>query len=533
MTLVASAHVTRLHEAHEALDVSEQALRRSESHYRSLVEYAPFGVLRCTLEGIVLSANRALAEILRYDTAREIVGKHLLRDVYERDHDWEDLKASLAVEVMSPFTEIAWRRGDGSSSRVRTRFRVVRGEPGEGAALLGFVEDVTERQGLEDRLRQAQKMEAVGQLAGGVAHDFNNLLTVILGSCELLLQDAPTGFAHEEVTEIQGAAKKAAALTQQLLAFSRRQPLAPEVLDPNRVVPDVLKLLRRMIGEDVEIETILRHGSGMFEADPAQLQQVLMNLVVNARDAMPTGGVITIETARTVFDDEAVRSRPGARPGTYVTVAVSDTGTGMSAETQRRLFEPFFTTKEPGVGTGLGLATVYGVVRQSNGYIDVKSELGRGSTFTVCLPLVQAPAGETAIEALAPPDGGSETILLAEDEELLRDLARRVLSRAGYALLEAKNGEEAARVADEYGGVIHAVITDVVMPKKSGRALVEHLAATRGNLKVLYMSGYPDAAVERHGVFEAHESFLRKPFTPQDLLAALRTLLDEGAVIPL
>ncbi|HUP52595.1 MAG TPA: ATP-binding protein, partial [Longimicrobiales bacterium] len=370
MTLVASAHVTRLHEAHEALDVSEQALRRSESHYRSLVEYAPFGVLRCTLDGVVLSANRALAEILRYDTAREIVGKHLLRDVYERDHDWEDLKASLAVEVMSPFTEIAWRRGDGSSSRVRTRFRVVRGDPGEGAALLGFVEDVTERQGLEDRLRQAQKMEAVGQLAGGVAHDFNNILAAMMMHSELMgMGENLSEDVREGLLQIRGYAERAANLTRQLLLFSRKQVMQPRELDLNEVVSSLAKMLQRIIGEDVRLQLSLHPTPLMTRADAGMLDQILMNLSVNARDAMPAGGRLVIETGEKIVDADLARLHPDAEPGRYASLSVSDTGDGIPRDVLPHIFEPFFTTKESGKGTGLGLATVFGIVKQHRGWL--------------------------------------------------------------------------------------------------------------------------------------------------------------------
>jgi PAS domain S-box-containing protein len=524
------ALVAHLEETRTTLEESESALRSSEAQYRSLVEHAPFGVFRSTLDGRILTANQALADMLRYTSGSDLVTKELARDLYARPDDWTELRASLAHRNVTPPEETRWTREDGSQLRARIRFQVVRGDAYGGTTLDGFVEDVTERDRLESRLRQAQKMEAVGQLAGGVAHDFNNLLTIIFASCEFLLTECQEENCREEVREIYGAGRRAAALTQQLLAFSRRQPLAPKVLDPNNVITDALKLLRRTVGEDVEVATSFGSECGYVEVDPCQLQQVLMNLVVNARDAMPTGGTITVETDMVTFDDEAVRERPGARLGRYVGLYVTDTGVGMTPETQQRLFEPFFTTKEVGHGTGLGLATVYGIVKQSNGYIEVESELGSGSVFKVYLPSVADPLAEPPCETFAAPGGGSETILLVEDAVPLRALARRVLQRAGYSLLEAADGEEAIHLADNYHGVIDAVVTDVVMPKKSGRELTEHLSKTLGRVKVLYISGYTDDAVIRHGVFEDSEAFLRKPFTPDSLLRALRALLDGGAI---
>jgi nitrogen-specific signal transduction histidine kinase/ActR/RegA family two-component response regulator len=381
---------------------------------------------------------------------------------------------------------------------------------------------------VEERIRQAHKMEVVGQLAAGVAHDFNNLLTVILGSCQFLLEDLGDcdDRIREEVREIQNAGRKASGLTQQLLAFSRKQPLAPEVLHANAVVSDSVELLRRTVGEDVALLTVLHPDCGSCEADPHQLQQVLLNLVVNARDAMPRGGTITIATGRAVFDQHTRRKKPGAVPGDYVTIAVTDTGSGMTKETRARMFEPFFTTKRPGVGTGLGLATVYGIVKQSNGYIDVESELERGSTFTIYFPLVQSREESGPSEAAPVPMGGSETVLLVEDEEPVRVFARKVLERAGYHVLEARDGTEAARLSREYAREIHVVVTDVVMPRRSGRELVQDLFSQGRMCEVLYMSGYTDEAMEVRGVVEGRESFLRKPFTPAAFLAAIRSLLD-------
>jgi len=368
----------------------------------------------------------------------------------------------------------------------------------------------------QDQLVQAQKMEAVGRLAGGVAHDFNNLLTVIRGRGQMLLQRlAPDDRLRRHVELIDHTAERAAGLTKQLLAFSRKQVLQPSVLDLNAIAAGTEKMLRRLIGEDIDLVTVLDPTLGRVKADPSQVEQVILNLVVNARDAMPQGGRLTIETQKVELDEAYARWHPGVRPGRYVMLAVSDTGVGMDAETQARLFEPFFTTKGPGKGTGLGLATVYGIVKQSGGNIFVYSEAGRGATFKVYLPRVDEPA--EAIEP-GPLPGvtprGSETVLLVEDEEGLRDLAREVLEGQGYTVLEARHPGEALLMSERHEGPIHLMLTDVVMPGMSGRALADRLVPTRPPMKVLYMSGYTDDAIVHHGVLEQGVAFVEKPFTP-------------------
>ena len=380
----------------------------------------------------------------------------------------------------------------------------------------------------KDQLSQAQKMEAIGQLAGGIAHDFNNLLTVIIGRSEILRSrlegDAALG-RHVEL--LRQTAYRAADLTRQLLAFSRKQILQPRALDLNALVTGIEKMLRRLIGEHIGFTTVLAPDLGAVRADPGQLEQVIMNLVVNARDAMPQGGRVTIETANVELDSAFVRSHPGSRPGSYVMLAVSDTGAGMDQATQMRLFEPFFTTKGPGRGTGLGLATVYGIVKQSDGYITVESAPGRGARFGIYLPRIavraeppDAPAApaETAL--------GSETILLVEDETGLRDLAREVLQQEGYRVLEARHGPDAFLVAEAHEGPIHLLTTDVVMPHMSGRELAERLAALHPEMAVLYMSGHTDDAIVQHGALAPGTAFLPKPFTPDALLQRVRQVLD-------
>ena len=389
-------------------------------------------------------------------------------------------------------------------------------------------QDAIERTLLEEQLRQAQKMEAVGRLAGGIAHDFNNLLTAILGYSELMEDQLPDDKdLRSSLHEIHRAGERAAALTRQLLAFSRKQVMRPRTLDLNAVVPEMEKLLQRLIGEDVTLTTLLGRDLDCVNADPGQLEQVIMNLAVNARDAMPEGGTLTITTENAILDAGFVAAHPGARAGEYAVLTVSDSGTGMSEEVRRHLFEPFFTTKEQGKGTGLGLATAYGIVKQSDGYISVESEPGRGSSFRLYFPRVAGvPESATTGARLAVTSDGIETILLVEDEVGVRRLSRTILETQGYTVLEAASGEEALAVARAHRGEIHLVATDVVMPGMSGRMLWDRLLPLRPNARVLFISGYTDDAVVRHGVHESGIAFLEKPFTPHTLAEKVREALD-------
>ncbi|HVH08772.1 MAG TPA: ATP-binding protein, partial [Gemmatimonadales bacterium] len=401
---------------------------------------------------------------------------------------------------------------------------------GRVTGILALVEDVTGVKRLEQQFFQAQKMEAVGRLAGGVAHDFNNLLTAILGSTELLREMIPTDHpGREEAEETRKAALRAADLTRQLLAFSRQQVLAPRVLSLNDVVVDMDRMLRRLIGEDIDLRTVLAGDLGAVRADPGQLEQVIVNLAVNARDAMPTGGKLTIETANTALDEAYAAARPVVAAGRYVMLAVSDTGAGMDEATKARLFEPFFTTKPKGKGTGLGLATVYGIVKQSGGYISVYSEPGRGATFKVYLPRVDAAV--EPVEA-APAAGGSlrgsETVLVVEDQGEVRSLTRRVLEARGYQVLVAASGQEAMRLAEERPGAIDLLLTDVIMPGMSGRGLGLLLAAAHPAMKVLYVSGYADESIVHQGMLEPGVWFLQKPFTPEALARKVREVLESA-----
>ena len=401
-------------------------------------------------------------------------------------------------------------------------------DDGRFAGILCLAADVTEQKSLEAQLRQAQKMDAVGRLAGGVAHDFNNLLTVINGYSALLLERLPPGdLSRDLLEEIHKAGERSAGLTRQLLAFSRQQVLAPKSLDLNAVVADTERLLRRVIGEDVRLATALAPGLGTVRADPGQLEQVLMNLAVNARDAMPTGGRLTIETRNVDLDDAYARTHPDARPGPHVLLAVSDTGCGMTDQVMARIFEPFFTTKGPGKGTGLGLATVYGIVKQSGGHVGVYSEVGQGTTFKVYLPRVESAAtAQDGRPRQQTPRWGAETVLVVEDEDGVRALTRRVLTGCGYTVLEAADGDEAVWVAAGHPGPIHLLITDVVMPGDGGQAVAERVREHHPEARVLYVSGYTDDAVVRHGILHEHANFLQKPFSPVLLSHKVRDVLD-------
>jgi two-component system, cell cycle sensor histidine kinase and response regulator CckA len=386
-----------------------------------------------------------------------------------------------------------------------------------------------ERRRLEQQLLVSQKLEAIGRLAGGVAHDFNNVLTAVLGSVELLLLDTPPGAPQrEELDIIRDAAIRARDLIRQLLAFSARQVLRPVVLDLNRLVQGTSKMLRRLIGEDVELTTSLDPGLGHVRADPGQVEQALVNLVVNARDAMPDGGRLTIATESVELADRSGSAAPQLAPGRYVVLRVTDTGVGMDPETLARAFDPFFTTKPRGKGTGLGLATVYGIVRQSGGDVTIESAPGKGTTFRIYVPLVTDPLDPVgaAVPVAAPVAGGGETVLVAEDEPLVRTLARKVLEQAGYRVLLARSGAEALLLAERHDAPIQLLLSDVVMPEMSGRELMRRLTRVRPDLRVLYMSGYSDEAIARHGMLDPGTAFLQKPFTPGALALKVREVLD-------
>ena len=510
-----------------ALRSAQEALRRSEANFRSLVTNAPYGICRVDAAGILLGANPALVSMLGYESANDLAGANLA-NLYADSQQWFTLADYF--RALQPFQGLVaeWRRKDSSVTAVRISGRAIRGERNAIFFEL-FTEDVTERRALELQLRQSQKMEAVGRLAGGIAHDFNNLLMVISGYCEFLLArigDDPA--LRGPAQEIANASERATALTRQLLAFSRKQMLAPKVLDLNAVVTENLKMLTRMIGEDIDLVMVPGADIGAVKADPGQIEQVIMNLAVNARDAMPHGGKLTIETGNVTLDENYARFHAPVKPGDYVMLAISDTGMGMDAETQNHIFEPFFSTKGP-KGTGLGLSTVYGIVKQSEGYIWVYSELGKGTTFKIYLPRIGA-AGETIAAQTTTPvisaERGGETILIVEDEADVRRLGRQYLEMQGYRVLEAPEGAAAIQISNSYSGPIHLLLTDVIMPGMNGRELAQRISALRPDTRVLYMSGYTENAIGHNGTLDAGITLLQKPFTLPALKAKVREVLD-------
>ena len=506
----------------------EEALRRSEASHRSLILGATYGIFRCDVNGKFLAVNPALVAMLGYESEADLLAANLVHDVIRDPEEGVRLLQQYRQKGRLDGLEAQWRRKDGTPVPVRLSGRTVLDERGALEGYEVIAENVSERWHLEEQLRQAQKIEAVGRLAGGVAHDFNNLLTIVTGYSDLVLERlGATDAMRAYVEEIKKAGERAASLTRQLLAFGRRQVLAPQVLDLNAVVTNVDKMLRRLIGENIELTTVLAPELGRVKADPGQIEQVILNLAVNARDAMPQGGQLTLETANVELNEGDTRTRVSVLPGRYVMLAVSDSGMGMDAETQAHIFEPFFTTKEEGKGTGLGLATVYGIVKQSGGHIGLYSEPNHGTTFKIYLPrLEEAAQPVEAISPGAPLAGGSETILLVEDEEGVRDLARRILELKGYKVITASNPTEAAQVCERYEGPIHLLLTDVVMPTMSGPQLAEHVAFLRPGLKVLYISGYTDNAIVPHGILEEGVQFLQKPFTRDSLTRKVREVLD-------
>ena len=505
----------------------KRQLREREEYFKSLIEQAMDIIAVLDADGAVRYASPSVLPLLGYG-AEELVGQHIF-DLVHPDDVGPALRVfaeGVATGQGDRLLGLQVRHKDGTYRSLEAIGRYLLDDPVVRGVVIN-ARDVTERRSLERQLLQAQKMEAVGRLAGGIAHDFNNVLTAIFGYADLLTEEFPAGSpARQDLEEIRKAATRASALTRQLLAFSRQQVLAPMVLSVNDLVDDVDKMLRRLVGEDVELRLNLARDAGNVRADSGQLQQVIMNLVVNARDAMPTGGKLVIETADAELTEQYAEMHQAVIPGRYVMLAVSDTGVGMDAQTKARIFEPFFTTKEKGKGTGLGLSTVYGIVKQSGGYVWVYSEPGHGTTFKLYLPRVDAPA-----EPQAPPREtatltGTETILLAEDDDILRPLTKGLLAKLGYTVLEAESAEQALAVAGARQGPIHLLVADVVMPGASGRELARRLAQSRPETRVLYVSGYTDDAIVHHGMLDPGLKFLQKPFTPAALARKVREVLD-------
>jgi hypothetical protein len=510
---------------------AEAALRTSERRFRALVEESWDGVALFGADGTILYGSPATTRLLGYDLT-EFVGRNAFEFIHPDDQ--QGVVARLTEVMAQPRARVhvaaRVRHKNGNWRDLEGVFTNLLDDPSV-AAIVNNYRDATDRRNLEEQVILSQKMEAIGRLAGGVAHDFNNILTAIGGYTDLLLADLPEHDPRRhDVEEIYQAAQRAATLTQQLLAFSRRQVMQPKVVDLNALVADIEKMLRRLIGEDILFATVLHPRVGNVRADPGKLEQVIVNLAVNARDAMPDGGRLTIETRNVELDESYVADHPSVAPGPYVLIAVTDTGMGMDDETKARIFEPFFTTKARGKGTGLGLATVYGIVRQTGGHIWPYSEPGRGTTMRVYLPRVDSPADPVERPERVAPESlrGAETILLVEDEEPVRSVTRQLLERNGYTVFEATDGPGAlALVGEENGGVeFDLLLTDVIMPGMSGRQLADQLKSRRPNLLVLFMSGYTDDAVVRHGMLEPGLAYVEKPFRPPALLQKVRDLLD-------
>ena len=514
---------TRVAIAQHTLQQQLAAMEESESRYRKITE-ASFDGIDIVVDDVVREANRGFAKIFGY-SVDEVIGR--------------PTSDFLAEESVSQIKERSDRQEEGNYEFVgkhkdghkillegMTRIHNIDGRPGRITAF----RDVTEKRALEAQFRQAQKMDAVGRLAGGVAHDFNNLLTVIMGCTDFLLQDetVENDSHREDLQQIKQASLAAASLTRQLLAFTRQEVIQPRLIEVNATVANAQNILKRLIGEDIELSTVLTSENPVVKIDRSQFEQVIVNLAVNARDAMPSGGKLTMETQTADVDEAYATSHWSVTPGRYAVLAVTDNGCGMDEETQTRIFEPFYTTKDVGKGTGLGLAMVYGAVKQSGGFIWVYSEPGKGTTFKIYLPLAQESMVASELKALPAVQRGTEVIVLAEDSPAVRSTARGILERAGYTVIEAPNGRTALEIARKRAKQIHLLLTDVVMPEMSGRKLSEEFAALRPDTRVLFMSGYTDDAIVRHGVMSAAVDYLQKPFSADSLLRKVRDVLDRG-----
>jgi two-component system cell cycle sensor histidine kinase/response regulator CckA len=518
------------------LDISEQKrkeemLQKSESKFRTIFERVAVGIALVSIDGQLVETNPALREMLRYGE-EELRNRVFNEFIHPEDAAIDvDLDQELIAGKRDHYQiEKRFIRKDGGVVWCQLNVSFIRGGQQERPFTICMVEDITERKRLETQFFQSQKMETIGRLAGGIAHDFNNLLTVIKGYTQLSLNHIQEGDpCRENLEEIKSAAERAAELTNQLLTFSRRQILDMKVLDLNTIVRGLEKMTGRIIGEDIEMFTVLDDHLGRVKTDPGQLEQVILNLVVNARDAMPAGGKLAIETANVVLDDTYARTHIGVTPGSYVMLSVSDTGYGISPEIKELIFEPFFTTKEEGKGTGLGLSTIYGIVKQSGGNIWVYSEPGQGTTFKIYLPRIEEETGALPVQDDTDHlPMGKETVLLVEDDPSLRALAARVLRYQGYKVLEATNGHEAIGIAREnVQEKIDLLLSDVVMPHMGGRELVKRMKTLHSEVRVLFISGYTEHAITYHAGLKPGTPFLQKPFSPTALAKKVREVLDQ------
>jgi PAS domain S-box-containing protein len=507
---------------------ADQALESSERKYRSLVENSPYGICQSTSDGQLLYANPAFAKMIGQDPGFEYAAFDLV-GLYGDPGARSALVRELLTQRSFRGAEVQWKRANGSPITVKLSGRIVEDDASLGPVFEVVAEDITNYRVLEEQFRQVQKMEAVGRLAAGIAHDFNNILSVIVGQIELL-DDALIGHsARRDVSRMRQAARRAVMLIRQLLTFSRQETIHASVLDLNGAVETVAEMLRPMIGEDIDLRLYLEKTLGKVEADSAQIDQILMNLAVNARDAMQQGGTMSLHTANVELDRSYQETHPSIPPGNYVMLSVSDTGCGMDAQTRARIFEPFFTTKEPGKGTGLGLSTVYGIVAKNGGYIWVYSEPGHGTTFKLYFPRVVDSAEPSIQEANAEILAGSETILLVEDDEGVRLTTTAMLERAGYQVLTAGSAEVAIELARMGDNPIDLVLTDVVMPTMSGTEMVPLLRAFRPGLKAIFMSGYAGEHINARGLILG-DVLLEKPFSKNDLLRKIRKALSSASM---
>jgi PAS domain S-box-containing protein len=506
---------------------AEETLRDTSQTLRTIIDASVLAIVALDRDGLVTLWNNAATRLFGW-TAEEVVGRPLPIVPEDRRAEFDEGRAR-SFAGKDAIYETQRRRKDGSLVDVLRSSAAVVDPQGEVVGGMAIFVDITERKQLEEQLRQAAKMEGIGRLAGGIAHDFNNLLTVIGGRSYILLSQLPAGHAmRRDLLLIQQTGDRAAALTRQLLAFSRKQTLSPAVIDLNEIVSGMRTLLERVLGEDVDVIMDLDPSLGYVTADPGQLEQVILNMAVNARDAMPEGGQLALETRHVDVDPTYARQKVDLAPGPYEVLSISDTGVGMDAAIVARIFEPFFTTKAVGKGTGLGLATAYGIVKQSGGHITVYSEPGSGTTLRIYLPRTETSESAPVAAEEAAARRGTEVVLVAEDDANLRALTRDILASEGYTVLESQDVEDALRIAERQDGTIHLLLTDVVMPHMSGRVLAEGVKRFRPDVTVLYMSGYTDNAIVHHGVLDPETALLQKPFTPAALARKVREVLDQS-----
>jgi two-component system, cell cycle sensor histidine kinase and response regulator CckA len=509
---------------------AEEAADTSEEKYQKLFENASYGIFLSKPDGTLLDVNPALVKILGYASKEELLTCNLGKDIYEDVGAREAILRSYGDGTRADGFEAKWKRKDGKTIDVQISGGVFRTKDGSVSHYEVIIEDITERRRLEEQYRQSQKMEAVGLLAGGISHDFSNLLGVILGNADLLIEKTPGDPQRHQLEAIKKAGASAAQLVRQLLAFSRKQVLYPSILDPNAVITDIIKILGRLIGEDVRIVTDLQTGLGSIRADRGQIEQIVMNLATNSRDAMPSGGTFTIRTENAGLGPDDVARYSYVKPGPYVRIAFTDTGVGMSEEIRTRVFEPFFTTKEKGRGTGLGLATVYGIVKQSGGYVWVSSTLGAGATFDIYLPRVDEKPVPLVpnLQVRSEYPRGTETILLLEDDESLRQVTCEFLTASGYNVLQAGRGDVAIDLANQFKGAIPLIVSDVVLPEMSGPSAVLKLQMLHPEMRALYVSGYAEVPVAQQLIARG-AIVMQKPVSRMDLLKEVNEMLHSGS----